>query len=87
MARESTLGRRTITVFFVAAASIGWTAGFLAGQSGPHANVLAAVLPVVISGAGGALVFLHLLSCGRASSSMTRMGGAFPIYTALRAWS
>ena len=50
------------TVFLVASASIGWTAGFLAGQSGPDAGVLAAVLPVVISGAGGALIMLLLKS-------------------------
>ena len=62
MADVSPLGWCPITVFFVAAASIGWTAGYLAGQSGPDANVLAAVLPVVISGAGGALVVLHLRS-------------------------
>jgi len=56
------LGWRPITVFFLASASIGWAAGYLAGQSGPDASVLAAVLPVVISGAGGALVVLHLKS-------------------------
>ena len=62
MAHPSYLGWRLITVFFLASASIGWAAGYLAGQSGPDANVLAAVLPVVISGAGGALVVLHLKS-------------------------
>ena len=60
MATESPIGWRPAAVFFLASASIGWAAGYLAGQSGPDANVLAAVLPVVISGAGGALVFQHL---------------------------
>lgn len=59
---HSSPGSLAVTVFFLASASIGWAAGYLAGQSGPDANVLAAVLPVVISGAGGALVFVHLKS-------------------------
>ena len=56
------IGWGPIAAFFVASAAIGVSAGYLAGQSGPDANVLAAVLPVVISGAGGALVVLHLKS-------------------------
>ena len=45
---------------WLASVSIGTATGLLAGQSGPDAHVLAAVLPVVISGAGGALVVLPL---------------------------
>ena len=60
MPTESSIGWRPAVVFFLASASIGWGTGYLAGQSGPDANVLAAVLPVVVSGAGGALVFQHL---------------------------
>lgn len=59
---NSSPGWLAVGIFFLASASIGWAAGYLAGQSGPDANVLAAVLPVVISGAGGALVFVHLKS-------------------------
>ena len=38
-------------------AGTGWLAGELTGASGPHTNVVAAVVPVLISGIGGAIGF------------------------------
>ena len=59
MTSDSSLGWRPIAVFLLAVASVGGTVGYLAGQSGPDAKVLAAVvLPIVISGAGSVLVTL-----------------------------
>ncbi len=42
---------------FAISAGTGWLAGELTGASGPHSNVVAAVVPVLMSGIGGAIGF------------------------------
>lgn len=71
----------------LAPASLGFTTGWLTGQSGPDATVLAAILPAVITGGGWALLAYKIkLQGGTWNLALKHQGRAWNVeYAAISA--